>query len=466
MSTDAGFSSIRVLEYGERECSDAEKDEGCKVYNNERPAKSAEYLAPGYKELYQVIHSGHLYDDGIHELHLIFVYAWKPFEKESERLGPKNEGEPNRRTCSLGHPVNCATGNQFETQTDLAVGGRGLRLNLTRTYNSQLAAKQKEHGPFGFGWTSSYSAHLELGYEGKEATVYQDNGSTATFGRSETGAAWTPASSLSEATLADEGSGYVYTLPNQTKMYFTSEGKLTSETDRNGNAITLAYNAEKQLESATDGAGRKLTFKYNGSGEVESVTDPMGHAVKYTYESGNLASVTQPGETKIRWKFKYNSEHELTSETDGREHTITTEYNEAHQVVSQTDAMSRKRTWKYATTPKRAPKRRSPNPTALTTVEQFNEDGLPTSVTHASGTSIAATTTYEYNSSYELIALTDPNKHKTEYGYDSAGNRPAKRTLTATKRNGHTTASTTSKPKRPPMARPRPSNATAPATRK
>jgi len=197
---------------------------------------------------------------------------------------------------------------------------------------------------------------------------------------------------------------------------------LTSEEDRNGNTITLAYNAEKQLESATDSAGRKLIFKYNGSGEVESVKDPMGHTVKYTYESGNLASVTQLGETKLRWQFKYNSAHELTSETDGREHTVITEYNEAHQVSSQTDAMSRKRTWKYATI-EGGTETTITEPNGATTVEKFNEYGSPTSVTHASGTSIAATTTSEYNEADELIATVDPNKHKTEYSYDFEGNR-------------------------------------------
>ena len=229
-----------------------------------------------------------------------------------------------------------------------------------------------------------------------------------------------------EATLADEGSGYVYTLPDQTKLHFNSSGKLTSEEDRNGNAITLAYNAEKQLESATDGAGRKLTFKYNGSGEVESVTDPMGHAVKYTYESGNLASVTQPGETKIRWKFKYSAAHELTSETDGREHAITTEYNGLDQVSSQTDALSRKRKWTYATM-ETGTETTITEPNGSETAEQFNKDGLPTSVTRAAGTPIAATTTNEYNSADELVATIDPNKHKTEYGYNSVGDKTSEK---------------------------------------
>jgi RHS repeat-associated protein len=355
-------------------------------------------------------------------------YAWKP---ETESLGEENEGEHKHKHCQAGYPVNCATGDQVVTQTDLSVGGRGPALKLTRTYNSLLAYKQATAGPFGFGWTGPYSAHLgleefcrsETECE-KVANVYQDNGSTVRFTRS--GEAWTATSSLAEATLADEGSGYVYTLPDQTKLEFNSEGRLTKETDRNGNTITLAYNAEKQLESATDSAGRKLTFKYNGSGQVESATDPMGHTVKYTYESGNLASVTQPGESKLRWKFKYNSAHGLTSETDGREHTITTEYNGEGEVSSQTDAMSRKREWRYGALAE-GTYTEIVEPNDTVTRDEFNLQSLPTSITHAYAGPSSTTVTFEYNSSGELTVFTDPNKHKTEYGYDSAGNKTSEK---------------------------------------
>ncbi len=345
-------------------------------------------------------------------------------EKEGEMLGPNSPGEPGRKNCRAGKPVNCATGDEVQTETDLSVGGRGPGLRQALTYNSLLAVKQATAGPFGFGWTGSYSAHLELKESGAFATVYQANGSTITFAHS--GESWTAPAGLVQGKLASEGGGYVFTLPDQTKLEFNSEGRLTKETDRNGNAVTLAYNAEKQLETATDGAGRKLTFKYNGSGEVESVKDPMGHTVKYTYESGNLATVTLPGEVKARWKYKYNTEHELTSATDGREHATAIEYNGAHQVSSQTDALSRKRTWKYATT-ETGTETTITEPNNATTVEQFNEYGSPTSVTHAYGTSIAATTAYEYNGADELVAVTDPNKHKTEYSYDSEGNRTSEK---------------------------------------
>jgi RHS repeat-associated protein len=375
-------------------------------------------VIPGFTFVSRKIHNGH---NGGNLVTKEIGWAYRPYEykeRETELLGEENEAERHKKHCLLGYPVNCATGNQVVKQTDLSVGGRGPALGVTRTYNSLLAVKQATAGTFGYGWTGPYSAHLELKNEGTEATVHQDNGSTVTFVNSAAG--WNPPLGLVEATLTDEGSGYVYTLPNQTKLEFNSEGRLTKETDRNGNAITFAYNAEKQLETTTDSAGRKLTFKYNGGGEVESATDPMGHTVKYTYESGNLTSVTQPGETKMRWKFKYNSAHEMTSETDGREHTVTTEYNEAHQVSSQTDALSRKRTWKYATA-EPGTETTITEPNGSTTVERFNEFGSPTSITRASGTSIAATTTYEYNAADELMVVTDPNKHQTEYSYDRAG---------------------------------------------
>ncbi len=356
-------------------------------------------------------------------------------EMEFGGWGEGSQGAPHNKPCLLGRPVNCATGNQVETQADLSVGGRGPGLNVTRTYNSQRAALQASMGTpglFGYGWTGTGSAYLTFpeacwragggfGFcEKRGAVVHEDNGHGIYFD-GKTGGPYT-APALVQATLVKEGSNYIYTLPSQTKLEFNSEGKLVKETDRNGNTVTLAYNAEtKRLETITDSAGRKLTYAYNGEGQVETVKDPMGHTVKYAYESKNLASVTLPGETEPRWKFKYNTSHELTEMTDGRKNTVTTTY-EAGRVVSQKDALGRERKWKYTGT-EAAPETTITEPNGSSTVEKFNALGLPTSVTRASGTGIAATTEYEYDGSYNLIAVTDPNKHTTKYGYNAAGDK-------------------------------------------
>ncbi len=331
-------------------------------------------------------------------------------EREETLYGSGNLAEPLRGGCAKGKPVNCATGNQFESQTDLSVGGRGPALKLTLSYNSQLAFKQTGEsaaaGPFGFGWTGSYSAHLALKSEGTEATVYQDNGSTARFVQS--GSSWVASPSrLVQATLASEGSGYAYTLPDQTVLHFNSSGWLTSEVDRNGNTLTISHSSEGRLEAIKDGAGRSITLKYNGGGQVESASDPMGHTVKYTYEGGNLATVTLPGETAANWQYKYNSSHELTSETDGRGNASTSEYNSAGQVISETDALHRTRKWSYVPT-FTGPETTITEPNGASTVEQFNETGSPISVTKAAGSSLAATTTDAYNGADELLSAPTP----------------------------------------------------------
>jgi RHS repeat-associated protein len=337
-----------------------------------------------------------------------------------ESFGSGNAATPDESRCMTGHPVDCATGNQTETQQDLAVGGRGPELGLTRTYNSQLAAAQSSPGPFGYGWTSSFSAHIAVNTERASATVFNDNGSEVRFAKA--GGAWVALNSLVEATLASEGSGFVYTLPDQTVLRFNSSGQLTAESDRNGNTLTMTHGGTGRLEAVTDEAGRKLTLAYNAEGQVESVKDPMGHVAKYSYEAGQLKSVTEPGEVGPRWQFEYDASHELTKETDGRGHAILTEYDAGHRVIFQSDALSRQRKWSYEGTTT-TPKTTITEPNGSKTVEEFNEQGEPTSVTRAVGTAVASTTLASYDEAGRVERQTDPDGHSTAYTYDPAGDR-------------------------------------------
>jgi RHS repeat-associated protein len=343
-----------------------------------------------------------------------------PVSTPTERLGSSNPASKLQYPCT-GDPINCATGNLTATQTDVSVGGQGPGLRMVRSYNSLAAAEAKEAGPLGYGWTGTHSAHLELNTSAQTATVFQDNGSGVVFILNTTTNAYTAAPWV-QATLKPEGSSYIYTLPNQIKLEFNSEGRITKETDRNGNTVTLAYNSAKELEVVTDGAGRKLTFKYTGGGQVESVTDPMGHAVKYAYESGNLVSVKLPGQETARWKFEYNAARLMTKLTDGRGNSTTNEYDSSHRLSWQLDPMTRKRELKYATL-ESGTETKIAEPNGSETVEKFNTAGLPTTITRAAGTMSAATTEYGYDSSDDLSAVTDPNKHVTKYTYDGEGNR-------------------------------------------
>jgi RHS repeat-associated protein len=334
-----------------------------------------------------------------------------PTAAEQYGLGP-NPGARKVAKSVCGLSVDCATGNEAEQETDLGIGGRGPGLRVVRSYSGLLAAEASEAGPWGFGWTGSYDASLVV--SGGTATVHQDNGSVVVFYKS--GTEYTQGG-WDEGRLVKEGANYIYTLPEQTKLEFNSEGKLTKETERRGNSNTFTYK-EGKLETVTDGASRTLTFKYNKEGQVESVTDPMKHVVSYTYSSQNLASVTIEG--KVRWKFEYESPHLLKKITDGRENSITIEYDSSHRVKSQTLA-KHERKWKYGSTPGTETTLTEPNTTE--TFEKFNTAGEPTKVTLAKGTGVETTSEYEYNATtYNVTKLIDPNKHNTTYGYDSEGN--------------------------------------------
>ena len=70
------------------------------------------------------------------------------------------------KACKHADPVNCASGDFWQTFTDVSIRGRGPGLDLTRTYNDLSASNQ---GMFGNGWSSSYDQHLTLG--GKDGSV-------------------------------------------------------------------------------------------------------------------------------------------------------------------------------------------------------------------------------------------------------------------------------------------------------
>jgi RHS repeat-associated protein len=355
-----------------------------------------------------------------------FKVSLPPAPLPEELYGPENPGEPNYAHSCEGKPVNCATGNETVSQTDLSVGGRGVPLAFTRTYNAQAAVAQSTPGLLGYGWSSSFSDHLSISTTEGTTTVsvVQANGSTVTFkGNGKPGALIAPKWAQAKLVLNEDGS-YTYTLPNQESFHFDSSGRLLSEADRNGNTTTLNRNAEGRLESVTDAAGRKMTFAYNSEGMVESVKDPMGHTVKYAHEGGNLASVTLPGESTPSWQFKYDASHRLTKVTDGRGGTTTNEYDGSNRVISQTDPAERRLTFEYGTSEAKTPETKITNhATGAVTREVFSGGDELVSSTRGFGTASATIEKRAYDEAGDLTKVTDGNGHETEYGYDSEGNR-------------------------------------------
>ena len=347
-----------------------------------------------------------------------FDFSYAEYFDEEEGWGEVNPSAANQELPpECGEGVDCATGNLSETQTDFAIGGRGVGLDLTRTYNSQAAAKGVL-GIFGYGWSNSFGDHLVVEEATKKTVLYQANGSTVPFAEG-SGGVFTAPEWSQDILTGTKAAGYSLTLEDQTVYKFAgATGRLESVTDRNGNATTLTYNGSGQLTTITDPASRTIKLVYNGEGLVESAEDPMKHVVKYTYKEKQLASVTQPGEAALRWQFAYDGSHQLTELTDGRGNKSINEYTN-HQVTKQIDNLKRETTFEYEpffTKTKNVA-------TGAVTLEGFTSNGQADAITRGYGTSLATTEIRRYNSAGDLTSVTDGDGHTTKYGYDSHSNR-------------------------------------------
>ena len=81
-------------------------------------------------------------------------------------------GTTTNRQVSVVEPVNTATGNYYNSPTDLAVPGKGLNFVFARSYNSQ----DSYSGPMGAGWTHSYNIYLTTDQTSGVVAIKQGDG--------------------------------------------------------------------------------------------------------------------------------------------------------------------------------------------------------------------------------------------------------------------------------------------------
>ena len=355
-------------------------------------------------------------------------------------LAPPETYGPNRteRQCQAcaADPVSTASGDFYESYSDLATPGRGPALALVRSYNS-LVATTASPGPLGYGWTHSYAMSLKIDPISGNATVTQESGSQVVFTPIAGGGYGAPPRVL--ATLVKNGDGtFALTRRQRDRFVFSATGQLTKIADLNGYSTTLAYNGSGQLASVTDPAGRALTLAYNSSAQLTSVTDPIGRVVAYSYSpQGDLITVSDVGAGITT--FAYDTSHRIVSVRDPRGALTTNTYDSSGRVTTQVDPMGHKTTFAYSgdNFSTNAGTTTITDPNGNVTVDTYF-DGELLMETRGSGTAQAATWDYLYDpNSLGVVAATDPNVNTTNATYDSQGNQ-----LSSTDALGHTTSAT------------------------
>lgn len=349
-----------------------------------------------------------------------------PFPVTEVPISPSSTwggGNPSELPCAqacIGDPVNSATGDYFESQTDLAIPGRGPGLQMTRTYSS-LAAKANESSVLGRGWAFSYGMRLAVDSQKGIATITNANGSKTQFDPGSSGSFVAPPRVL--AKLVKNGDGtYTYTVKSRTIYTFDATGKLTSIADLNGNKTALAYNASGQLQTATDASGRTFTFAYHTSGKLASVTDSTGRKVSYTYNAaGRLEDVAdvRGGHSA----YTYDAAGLLLTHKDARKNTVLTNtYDSTGRVLTQVDGLEDETTYAYAGSGDTRTTDVT-NPRGYVTRYEYFKGSLVKRI-EAMGTESSATWTYKRDPvTLGIIEITDPNGHTSHATYDARGNQ-------------------------------------------
>ncbi len=218
-------------------------------------------------------------------------------------------------------PVHPGTGEFFIRETDLALPGVGLNVELIRTYKS----RSRDTSPLGYGWTHSYHQFLKT-----KTTACGDlrvewktgQGTSLVFEGSEENG-WMAESKSPFKLKASSEDEFVITNSNGVRSTFEKSGQslfvLTSIQDLNDNTIALSWenDSEATLPSArlrqiTDTMGRQIDFHYE-NGFLTRVDVPLlGAELRYHVdENGDLVRFEDPDGTAFA--FAYHTGETLAS---------------------------------------------------------------------------------------------------------------------------------------------------------
>ncbi len=368
------------------------------------------------------------------------------------------------KSCpSCGNPINPATGNKFQIETDFR-GNGPFPLELTRYFNSERSSAYIANSPMvnfgsgattevrnksyalapftveqaqndrklatapGVGWRHNFHRAVVLQSTGPIATVSRADGKIYAF--TLIGGVWTPDGDVTgKLVQGGDGAGWTYTTPEDDVESYDANGRLISIRNRAGLKYSFTYGANGMLGAATDSFGRKLTFTYDDGNRLKSLTDPMGHTLTYDYDAiGNLVSVTYP-DNKVR---TYLYEHPtfpnaLTGIVDenGKRYAAWNYDSQGRAISSEHAGGAEKVTVDYASssTTDSLGATRSYNFQTILNVVKSGGESQP----GGSG-SVAASTTITYDVNGNVASRTDFNGNKTTYLYDLVRNLETSRT--------------------------------------
>jgi RHS repeat-associated protein len=328
-------------------------------------------------------------------------------------------GQSPREVCvKRASPVSIRTGDYAHSHQDLFLSGRGLPLQVTRTYNSQ----DSYDGPFGYGWKFNLEIKLAVASNGIQevVTIRDGDGVRVEFTRSPDGSYQAPPGRLDQLNK-NADSSYTWSQSGcgscgVPRYEFNTSGYLVAIEDPNDNKLAFSYDAAGKLKQVTDASGRSLKITYGTNNKIAVITDPADRTYAYAYDSaGNLKSYTDPLGNATT--YNYDAKHNLVSMIDSKGNTVTTiTYDDQDRATGYTEFGG---TWTY-----------SYDSANRTTYKYLPGSWSAWQYTYNSSGQVLTerdplynTNTYVYNDKIYLTSFTDARWFKTTYEYDERGNR-------------------------------------------
>lgn len=220
--------------------------------------------------------------------------------------GPATQPVGDGPGTGAGNPVNVATGNKYQRETDMPALPGVLGLELVRHYNSF----DTRLGPWGVGWTLSYDTRLYR--VGDSIQIVQADGSRLSFAAKPGSELCTPenpahgtlrildAGGAGSPDDPGEGGGYAWYWRDGRELRFDRAGGLVSIRAGAGQAVSIlrgrvpGHPSYRQVLRIADPAGRELVLQYAAdTGVVSAVTTPAG-VLQYSHMEGRLQAVIYP----------------------------------------------------------------------------------------------------------------------------------------------------------------------------
>ena len=323
-------------------------------------------------------------------------------------------------------PVNVATGNFIEEETDMAFAGMVSACTITRMYNSVAVFGQHAvSGVFGAGWSSNIESRMQLNVEtavwtmpeGREVTfdrIVREDG-THGYARAPREAWWLEELPLTqlmgeEGSIADPSLRYILHATGYdassllcisdnsgTQHIFSLTGVYLGMSAGAGTAVAYLRDEEGRVGAIVHQRGARINVEYTEGGLVGAIHSSRGQSVRYEYVTldGRAHLCAVHGDAGTR-RYEHDAAgliHRVVASTGTVE--VTNYYDPAGRITEQDTEYGRRVRYRY----------------------------LPNGITDISNEDASYTNLWVNDQYARLTAIVDAEGGRTSYAYDDFGNR-------------------------------------------